>query len=156
MIDIRCIPSHRTLGFQLLCFTVYVLVGDQSEAIYVEPMPGLTWMCYRGLCDICLFQHTILLGEHLKEVKYGLFPFHWEAFIEKKMSEVICAQCVLLFINLTQWRPDKKRWQGVSQMMCKHCWRGLKAYPYILMLYLEKNGENEKHLHKTPVNCFQG
>lgn len=33
LIKNRCLPSHRTLGFQLLCFRLYMLVGAQSKAI---------------------------------------------------------------------------------------------------------------------------
>lgn len=76
-------------------------------------------------------------------------------FLEKHLgvinSGVIYAQCVAFkfFTSLTHWRSDKKRWEGVSQIMCKHCWRGVKAYPYILTLYLEKNGESEKRKRQT-------
>ncbi|XP_044038793.1 membrane-anchored junction protein isoform X2 [Siniperca chuatsi] len=40
--------------------------------------------------------------------------------------------------------PYKKRWEGVSKVMCKYGERKLRAYPFILMLYLEKNVLNEK------------
>ncbi|XP_075890248.1 uncharacterized protein majin [Nelusetta ayraudi] len=52
--------------------------------------------------------------------------------------------------------PYKKLWQGVSQMMCKHCWRGLKAYPYILILYLEKKDKQpEKKLGSKQKASWQ-
>ncbi|XP_018540458.1 membrane-anchored junction protein isoform X2 [Lates calcarifer] len=40
--------------------------------------------------------------------------------------------------------PYKKRWEGLSKVMCKHCKKKLRAYPFILVLYLEKNTQNGK------------
>nr|XP_046237122.1 membrane-anchored junction protein isoform X2 [Scatophagus argus] len=37
--------------------------------------------------------------------------------------------------------PYKKRWEGISKVMCKHRNRNLRAYPFILILYLERNGK---------------
>uniref|UniRef100_UPI0037E82C0B uncharacterized protein n=1 Tax=Semicossyphus pulcher TaxID=241346 RepID=UPI0037E82C0B len=44
--------------------------------------------------------------------------------------------------------PYKKQWKGVSKVMCKQCDGNLRAYPFILFLYLEKNMENEKPAEK--------
>ncbi|XP_023272415.1 membrane-anchored junction protein-like, partial [Seriola lalandi dorsalis] len=35
--------------------------------------------------------------------------------------------------------PYNKRWEGLPKVMCKHGEKKLKAYPFILILYLEKN-----------------
>ncbi|XP_074479154.1 uncharacterized protein majin isoform X2 [Sebastes fasciatus] len=40
--------------------------------------------------------------------------------------------------------PYKKRWEGASKAMCKLGERKLKAYPFSLILYLEKNTQNEE------------
>ncbi|XP_039996903.1 membrane-anchored junction protein isoform X2 [Xiphias gladius] len=40
--------------------------------------------------------------------------------------------------------PYKKRWEGLSKVMCKHGEKKLRAYPFILILYLEKNTQNGK------------
>ncbi|XP_026154353.1 membrane-anchored junction protein [Mastacembelus armatus] len=40
--------------------------------------------------------------------------------------------------------PYKKHWEGVSKVMCKHSEKKLRAYPFILFLYLEKNTQNGK------------
>ncbi|XP_073330690.1 uncharacterized protein [Pagrus major] len=40
--------------------------------------------------------------------------------------------------------PHKKKWEGVSNVMCKHYERKLRVYPFILILYLEKNTQNGK------------
>ncbi|XP_035004666.1 membrane-anchored junction protein isoform X3 [Hippoglossus stenolepis] len=44
--------------------------------------------------------------------------------------------------------PYKKRWEGLSKVMCKHDEKNLSAYPFILILYLEKNTQNGKHAEK--------
>nr|XP_019951024.1 PREDICTED: membrane-anchored junction protein [Paralichthys olivaceus] len=41
--------------------------------------------------------------------------------------------------------PYKKRWEGLSKVMCKHDEKNLRAYPFILILYLEKKTQNGKH-----------
>ncbi|XP_067379194.1 uncharacterized protein [Channa argus] len=40
--------------------------------------------------------------------------------------------------------PYKKHWEGVSKVMCKHGEKKLRVYPFILILYLEKNSRNGK------------
>ncbi|XP_037614313.1 membrane-anchored junction protein isoform X4 [Sebastes umbrosus] len=40
--------------------------------------------------------------------------------------------------------PYKKRWEGASKAMCKLGERKLRAYPFSLILYLEKNTQNEE------------
>ncbi|XP_062239913.1 uncharacterized protein LOC133949878 isoform X2 [Platichthys flesus] len=44
--------------------------------------------------------------------------------------------------------PYKKRWEGLSKVMCKHEEKNLSAYPFILILYLEKNTPNGTHAEK--------
>ncbi|XP_034413462.1 membrane-anchored junction protein isoform X3 [Cyclopterus lumpus] len=39
--------------------------------------------------------------------------------------------------------PYKKLWKGASKLMCKHGEGRLRAYPFSLILYLEKNTQNE-------------
>ncbi|XP_040886670.1 membrane-anchored junction protein isoform X2 [Toxotes jaculatrix] len=45
--------------------------------------------------------------------------------------------------------PYKKQWEGLSKVMCTHDERKLRAYPFILILYLEKNTQNGKQA-KSP------
>ncbi|XP_035861633.1 membrane-anchored junction protein isoform X3 [Sander lucioperca] len=40
--------------------------------------------------------------------------------------------------------PYRKRREGASKVMCKHGERNLRAYPFSLILYLEKNMQNEE------------
>ncbi|XP_039677496.1 membrane-anchored junction protein isoform X4 [Perca fluviatilis] len=40
--------------------------------------------------------------------------------------------------------PYRKRREGASKVMCKHGERKLRAYPFTLILYLEKNMQNEE------------
>ncbi|XP_042256772.1 membrane-anchored junction protein isoform X2 [Thunnus maccoyii] len=40
--------------------------------------------------------------------------------------------------------PYKKRWEGMSMVMCKHSEGKQRAYPFILLLYLEKNMQDGK------------
>ncbi|XP_068163956.1 membrane-anchored junction protein isoform X1 [Antennarius striatus] len=40
--------------------------------------------------------------------------------------------------------PYKKQWEGMSKMMCTHHERILKAYPFVLILYLEHSGKHER------------
>ncbi|XP_026208305.1 membrane-anchored junction protein isoform X2 [Anabas testudineus] len=40
--------------------------------------------------------------------------------------------------------PYKQRWEGMSKVMCKHSQKKLSAYPFVLILYVEKNTQNEK------------
>ncbi|XP_030018798.1 uncharacterized protein majin [Sphaeramia orbicularis] len=49
--------------------------------------------------------------------------------------------------------PYKKKWEGVSKVMCKHREKKLKVYPFILILYLEKI--NIKHGKPTEDNLSQ-
>ncbi|XP_060951814.1 membrane-anchored junction protein [Limanda limanda] len=44
--------------------------------------------------------------------------------------------------------PYKKRWEGLSKVICKHDERNLSAYPFILIVYLEKNTQNGTHAEK--------
>ncbi|XP_053271513.1 membrane-anchored junction protein isoform X2 [Pleuronectes platessa] len=44
--------------------------------------------------------------------------------------------------------PYKKRWEGLSKVMCKHDEKNLSAYPFILILYLEKNTPKGTHAEK--------
>ncbi|XP_023277554.1 membrane-anchored junction protein [Seriola lalandi dorsalis] len=45
--------------------------------------------------------------------------------------------------------PYNKRWEGLPKVMCKHGEKKLKAYPFILILYLEKNMLNGKQAEET-------
>ncbi|XP_045920198.1 membrane-anchored junction protein [Micropterus dolomieu] len=45
--------------------------------------------------------------------------------------------------------PYKKRWEGASKVMCRNGERRLRVYPFVLILYLEKNVLNEKQAEKT-------
>ncbi|KAI3376521.1 hypothetical protein L3Q82_016976, partial [Scortum barcoo] len=40
--------------------------------------------------------------------------------------------------------PHKKRWEGACKLVCKECERKLRVYPFVLILYLERNGQDEK------------
>nr|XP_020465821.1 membrane-anchored junction protein [Monopterus albus]XP_020465823.1 membrane-anchored junction protein [Monopterus albus] len=40
--------------------------------------------------------------------------------------------------------PYRRRWEGVSEVMCRHGETKLRAYPFILILYVEKNTQNGK------------
>ncbi|CAK6967954.1 membrane-anchored junction protein isoform X3 [Scomber scombrus] len=46
--------------------------------------------------------------------------------------------------------PYKKQWEGMSTVMCKHSEVKLRAYPYVLILYLEKNMEKGKQVEENP------
>ncbi|XP_055012574.1 membrane-anchored junction protein isoform X2 [Boleophthalmus pectinirostris] len=45
--------------------------------------------------------------------------------------------------------PYKKPWERVSQVMCKHGEEALKAYPFTLLLYLEKNTHRDSFTRDT-------
>ncbi|XP_049424169.1 uncharacterized protein LOC125883727 isoform X2 [Epinephelus fuscoguttatus] len=45
--------------------------------------------------------------------------------------------------------PYKKRWRGVSKVVRKHGERKQRAYPFSIILYLEKNMQNEKQAEQV-------
>ncbi|XP_070711331.1 membrane-anchored junction protein [Pempheris klunzingeri] len=51
--------------------------------------------------------------------------------------------------------PYKKRWDGVSKAMCKLGEKTLRAYPFIVILYLEANMQNGRRAEEklSPVSC---
>nr|XP_043876774.1 membrane-anchored junction protein [Solea senegalensis] len=45
---------------------------------------------------------------------------------------------------------DKKQWEGLSEEMCKHGRKTLRAYPFVLLLNLEKKPQKGKQTKKNP------
>ncbi|XP_071333878.1 membrane-anchored junction protein isoform X2 [Trachinotus anak] len=51
--------------------------------------------------------------------------------------------------------PYKSRWERLPRVMCKHCEKKLRVYPFILILYLEKNMQSEKQAEEK-LNAEKG
>ncbi|XP_035480592.2 membrane-anchored junction protein isoform X2 [Scophthalmus maximus] len=45
--------------------------------------------------------------------------------------------------------PYKRRWEGLSKVMCKHEEKKLRAYPFILILYVEKNKQSVQRKRRS-------
>ncbi|XP_058481915.1 membrane-anchored junction protein isoform X1 [Solea solea] len=51
--------------------------------------------------------------------------------------------------------PNKKQWEGRSEEMCKHDRKTLTAYPFVLLLNLEKKTQKRKQTKKNPRKVIE-